>query len=221
MTNLSTILLIIANYLIGSISFAVIITRYKRQVDIRETGYKTAGGSNVARTIGIKWGILVGVLDFLKGIGILVIAKEMHIPPIYLTLIGTAAVIGHCWPIWFHFSGGRGIGTLLGVILLLTPKEAIIPILIFLTTIIPSLLKRSKNIECKWISSPTLTLLALFVYIFLTLKSTQAWDEVLSILLFIIVIIRRLTARISDYISSQNPYRLFLSRLLFDNSYGL
>jgi len=221
MNLLLPILLIILNYLAGSISSAILIAKYVKGVDIRKIGHKKAGGSNVMQYIGIKWGILVGAFDIVKGIPILILAKYLGVDDIWLAFIGTAAVVGHCWPIWFNFSGGRGIATLIGVILFLTPEQAIIPILIFAFSLVPSLLTYKKIIDLKIIGSATLTLLALVVYLILTRQTPDTYDNFLAGLLLFVVLIRRITARIDEYKTSKNPSKLFLSRLLFDNSSAL
>lgn len=210
-------LLVILNYLIGSISSAVIISKYIKKVDIRKIGYKTAGGSNVAHNIGIKWGIFVGIFDCLKSIPVLILSKQIGLNDTELIPIALAAFAGHCWPIWFSFSGGRGIGTLLGIIVFLTPKISIIPFIIFALTLIPSLLKKLNIIDLKIISSPTLTLLAILTYIYLTTTTKESFDTTLGISLLFLVIFRRITARIYEY-KTYNPFKLFISRLLFDNS---
>jgi glycerol-3-phosphate acyltransferase PlsY len=212
-----SLLLTITNYPIGSISSAIIISKYIKKVDIRKIGYKTAGGSNVAHNIGIKWGILVGLFDMVKGIPILILAKLFNISEFYYIPIALSALIGHCWPLWFNFSGGRGVGTFIGIILFLTPNIAILPIIIFILTIIPSLLKKYKNIDYKIISSPTLTLLSIIVYIILTFNTIAVYDNILGILLLLVILIRRVTARIYEY-KLGNPFKIFLSKLFFDNS---
>ncbi|MBN2015866.1 glycerol-3-phosphate acyltransferase [Candidatus Dojkabacteria bacterium] len=215
------LLLTILNYLLGSVSSAILVARYTKKEDIREIGYQTAGGSNVAQNIGLKWGIIVAVFDFLKGIPILALAKYLEVDEHWLSVIAIASVAGHCWPIWFNFSGGRGVGTLLGVIVFLTFKASIIPFIIFVLTIVPSLLRRKAGIEWKWISSPTMTLFALGAYIYLTFQTKENFDELLALSLTATLLLRRVTARLSEYKSSQKPLKLFLSRLLFDNSTSL
>ena len=105
--------LLVLNYLAGSISSAILLTKYVKKVDIRRIGHKTAGGSNVAQNVGIFWGILVGAFDIFKGIPVLILAKYLEVDALWQGIIGVAAVAGHCWPIWFKLSGGRGIGVLL------------------------------------------------------------------------------------------------------------
>jgi len=211
------IVLTILNYFFGSISSAIIISKYIKKVDIRKIGYKTAGGSNVAHNIGIKWGIVVAIFDVLKGLPILLITKNIGLEGNELIPIALAAFAGHCWPIWFNFSGGRGIGTLLGIIVFLTPKLSIPPVIIFAMTFIPSLLKKLNIINLRIISSPTMTLLAIVVYIYITMATEQLFDTILGVSLLFLVLFRRITARIYEY-KTYNPFKLFFSRLLFDNS---
>jgi glycerol-3-phosphate acyltransferase PlsY len=212
-----SLLFTIINYLIGSISSAIIIAKYIKKVDIRKIGYKTAGGSNVAHNIGIKWGMIVGLFDITKGIPVLILAKLFNLDELYYIPIALSALIGHCWPLWFNFSGGRGVGTFIGIILFLNPYIAILPIIIFIFTMIPSLLKKYKNIDFKIISSPTLTLLSIIVYIFLTFKTIAVYDNILGISLFLVLLIRRVTAIIYEY-KLNNPIKIFFSKLIFDNS---
>lgn len=209
--------LVLLNYLIGSVSSAIIISKFVKKIDIRKVGYKTAGGSNVAHNVGFIWGLIVALFDLLKGIPVLFLAKLINIESIYLSFIAISPVIGHCWPIWFKFSGGRGIGTIFGIILFLTPNLALYPIIIFILTIIPSLIKKYIGVDLKIISSPTMTLMALSCFLFLAFKTEETYDEVLAFLFFIVVLIRRVTARPEEY-RSYNQIKLFFSRLIFDNS---
>lgn len=212
-----SITLTIINYLIGSISSAKIISRYKKKVDITEVGFKTAGGSNVAESIGLKWGILVGLFDLIKGVPVLLLAKFLLLDENWLSLIGVSAIIGHCWPIWFNFSGGRGLATFFGTCVILTPNLAIYPLLAFVLTLPLWLLRRYKIFKCDLLSSPTLTLTGLIIYLLLTLQSKEMFDNIFSMLSLIIIIVRRISARSAEYRSS-NPIKLFFSRLIFDSS---
>ena len=212
-----SIILIILNYLVGSISSAILISKYIRKVDIRKVGFKTAGGSNVAESIGFKWGFIVGAFDLLKGIPILILAKFLEVNLNYQSLIAIAPIIGHCWPIWFKFAGGRGLATFYGVSLLLFPKLIIYPIIAFAFTIFPWYLRKFKKIEFKLISSPTLTLAGIVLFVILTIKTNGVADNIFSILSLIIILTRRVTARPKEY-KKYNPIKLFFSRLIFDES---
>lgn len=108
-------------YLIGSIPFAVIISRMKG-VDIRKVGSKNPGAANVLREVGKPYGIIVWILDTAKGALVMFISHRLfHSHLFFVALVGIAAVVGHCWPIFLKFRGGKGVSTSGGVFLYLLP----------------------------------------------------------------------------------------------------
>lgn len=219
MNNLLHIIsLIIANYFIGSISSAIIISKLVKNVDIRKVGRKKAGGSNVAENIGVIWGVFVGIFDMIKGIPILLISTNLQIPDIYLGVIAVAAVAGHNWPIWFRFKGGRGIATSLGATLIITPKLFIVPVLINSLALPLLVLRKLSIIHHDILSPPIMTLIASLTYLGVTIFTINTADEIFATLLLLVVIIRRVTARPYEYKDIDSIPRLFLSRLVFDNS---
>lgn len=114
---------IILGYVLGSISFAVIIARLVKGIDIRQVGTKNPGAANVMREVGKVWGVLVWLLDTLKGVAAMLIAHrilEVHL--FWVMMAGIAAVIGHCWSIFLTFRGGRGVSTAGGVLFYIVPK---------------------------------------------------------------------------------------------------
>lgn len=116
------ILFITLAYIIGSISFAYLFTLFLTGQDIRQIGTKNPGAANVARYLGKKWGILVWIGDTLKGAGSMAIAQANGIEnEILLTVIGIVAIMGHCYPVFLKFKGGKGIATMGGVMLFLAP----------------------------------------------------------------------------------------------------
>lgn len=120
-------ILIIIGYLLGSISFSYIAGKLFGKIDIREHGSKNAGATNVLRNVGIKAFIFASVFDILKGVAIVQIARyfypEQHL---LIVLSATAAIVGHNWPIFFNFKGGKGIATTIGVLLGLHALAALI-----------------------------------------------------------------------------------------------
>ncbi len=126
-------------YLIGSIPFGLIISRM-RGIDIRKHGSGNIGATNVFRVVGKKWGITVFILDALKGymsVLLPVIFKQQA--PLTLSLaLALAVILGHTFPIWLKFKGGKGVATSLGAFLAAAPKPALITfggwIIIFLAT---------------------------------------------------------------------------------------
>ncbi len=125
-------------YLFGSLPSAVWIGKFLYNLDVREHGSGNAGATNVFRTMGKKAGIPVLILDILKGWAAVKISffvadmlgKEEFIS-LQLTL-GAAAIIGHIYPLFANFKGGKGVATLLGVTLAIHPLSAFIGILVFI-----------------------------------------------------------------------------------------
>ena len=140
---MTEIVLILFAYLIGSIPTAVWVSKSIFGIDIRDYGSGNAGATNTFRVLGSKWGSIVMIADVTKG----VIATSLYILiPFYLNnelartnfmiLLGLAAVIGHIFPIWANFRGGKGVATLLGMTLAIQPIVAIICLAIFLISLL-------------------------------------------------------------------------------------
>lgn len=136
---LKELLLIVLAYLIGSIPTSVWVSKRFFGIDIRDYGSGNAGATNTYRVLGSRWGTFVMVVDMLKG----VIATSLYILiPFYLTSelhrtnfmigLGLAAVLGHIFPIWANFKGGKGVATLFGMIVAIQPIVAVCCIGVFL-----------------------------------------------------------------------------------------
>ncbi|WP_300408237.1 glycerol-3-phosphate 1-O-acyltransferase PlsY [Lagierella sp.] len=124
------IILFLISYLVGSISWAVVISRVFYKKDIRDFGSGNAGTTNIYRTFGKKVAFITFLLDFLKGflptfIGYRLFGNEG------VLLAGLGAVLGHNWPIFFGFKGGKGIATSFGVFMAFNPIYAFILVCVF------------------------------------------------------------------------------------------
>lgn len=126
------IIMAIIAYAIGSINFSVIISRKMAGFDVRDKGSGNAGSTNVLRTVGKKAAALTLFCDIMKGvIAILIsllvgkIAKD-YSPAILVEISAIAVVVGHTFPIFFEFRGGKGVATSLGIILLINWKIGLI-----------------------------------------------------------------------------------------------
>lgn len=133
-----TISFIAASYLVGAIPFGVIISKTFYRMDIREHGSKNPGATNVWRVLGALPGVSTLILDTLKGLLPVLIARWMF-PGSLLTIVfaGLAAIIGHNWSVFLLGKGGKGVATSAGVFLALLPKQtglALIAFLIFFLT---------------------------------------------------------------------------------------
>ncbi|QKS45398.1 glycerol-3-phosphate 1-O-acyltransferase PlsY [Paenibacillus cellulosilyticus] len=125
---LNAVLAVIISYLLGSVSFSIVIARLVKGIDIRQHGSGNAGATNTLRVLGKGPGIAVFILDIAKGVAAVWIGHALNggyesWAPV---LCGLAAIVGHNWPVWFRFKGGKGIATTVGVIATL----AFIPALI-------------------------------------------------------------------------------------------
>lgn len=141
-------IIVIISYLVGSIPTSIIISKAARGIDIREHGSGNAGGTNVMRVLGWKYGLLVIILDALKGAVAVVIVARLFYGPLPFenispfddfTLVqiiaGLSAVIGHIWTIFAGFKGGKGIATALGMLLMLITVEMLIAIGVFIIVV--------------------------------------------------------------------------------------
>lgn len=140
---MTQVLLVLLAYLIGSIPTSVWVSKTAFGIDIRDYGSGNAGATNTFRVLGPKWGSFVMLVDVTKG----VIATSLYIlVPFYLTnelartnfmiLLGMTAVIGHIFPIWANFKGGKGVATLLGMALAIQPIVALLCLMVFIVTLL-------------------------------------------------------------------------------------
>jgi glycerol-3-phosphate acyltransferase PlsY len=118
---------LIASYLAGTIPFGLLLARWVGGIDLREHGSRNIGATNVARTLGLRWGLVVLALDALKGL-----LPVLLLPPLFFhesdpawvhvrVGCGLAAFCGHIFPCWLKFRGGKGVATALGVVAVLAP----------------------------------------------------------------------------------------------------
>jgi len=132
------LMIVIISYLIGSISPSLILTKLLKGIDIREVNTKSAGASNATLTLGLKWGVLVGVLDVLKGLIPIVVLRYLYPENDYLWMLGGLSVMfGHIYPIYSNYHGGKGTSAYVGIIIGAAP---IIGISLMLFLIISTIL---------------------------------------------------------------------------------
>lgn len=130
-----TIILAIVCYLIGSINSSILISRIVSGKDIRESGSGNAGATNMLRTMGKKYAIITLVIDILKGVVAILLAKlamRFGASDVSTYIAGVTVVLGHNFPVFFGFRGGKGVATSLGVVLLLDWKIGLIVLVIAL-----------------------------------------------------------------------------------------
>lgn len=134
---------LILAYILGSIPWALVISKLTKGIDIREYGSKNMGATNAFRVLGFKWGLLVFLLDALKG-GAIVFLMDKNVFNfnydnfsfiIHPLIYGIAAFFGHLFPIFTKFKGGKGMSTASGIVLFYSPITFLIGLFIFLLTV--------------------------------------------------------------------------------------
>jgi len=138
-TFLAMVSLTILAYLLGSLPTAVWIGKLLRGVDVREHGSGNAGATNAMRVLGPKIAIIVLIIDAMKGVAAVSLAsflpRESFIPEwfiIFQMFLGAMAILGHVFPVFAGFKGGKGIATLVGITFILFPEAFLICLIIFL-----------------------------------------------------------------------------------------
>jgi len=127
--------IIILGYLIGSIPFALLLARRWGTADLRRIGSGNLGAANVMRASGVTAGVLVALLDLAKGAVSVALAERLADNGAAAALAGLAAIVGHIYPVWLRFRGGKGVATACGVFSVLTPVVMPPVAAIFLATV--------------------------------------------------------------------------------------
>ena len=180
-------LLVIIAYLLGSIPTSVWVSKSMFDIDIREYGSGNAGATNTFRVLGPKWGSFVMLVDVTKG----ALATSLYIlMPYYLTnelartnfmiILGLVAVVGHIFPIFANFKGGKGVATLLGMALAIQPIVALLCLVVFLITLIST----------RFVSlSSMLAGIAFMVLILFIFKEKETMYRLFAVIVAVMVVI--------------------------------
>ncbi len=142
-------LLISVAYLLGSIPFGYLIVRFTQGADVRDTGSGGTGATNVSRRAGKGAGVVTLLLDALKGAAAVIVAKATFGLPIvgagqaagvedaywWVAAAAVAAIVGHVFPVWLKFRGGKGVATGVGVFAMLSPLAVILAAVLFVLTV--------------------------------------------------------------------------------------
>ena len=136
MNNTLFILIMIAIYLIAAIPTGVVLARLMGGEDVRQKGSGNIGATNVYRVAGKLAGVLTLVGDTLKGFLPLLAFKTWLEPtPTQLGIASAVAILGHCYPVYLKFKGGKGVATALGIFLVISPKAVFFALIVFILTV--------------------------------------------------------------------------------------
>jgi glycerol-3-phosphate acyltransferase PlsY len=206
--------LIIAAYLLGSVPLSYLAAK-SRGVDLRKHGTQQVGGGNLWRMASKKLGLIIGIFDFFKGMLMVLIAWRLGLDAGEQLAVGLAAVVGHNWPVFLRFHGGRGIATSLGIIIILPLINDITPwasIAFFVAAIAVITFTHRTPVPI----FTGMVMLPVFSAIF--------WESLSVTMGFLamtlIVVIKRLTAQPATEARSIGMGRLLWNRLLYDRDIG-
>ena len=129
-------LVIPGSYLIGSVSWGLIIGKLARGIDVRQHGSGSTGSTNVLRTLGTRLGALVFLLDVAKGVLATIAAKLLGDEPLLEGLAALSVIIGHNWPLFSRFQGGRGIASAVGALTILAPVSTVAAVAVFIPAVL-------------------------------------------------------------------------------------
>jgi glycerol-3-phosphate acyltransferase PlsY len=134
------IVLLVAAYLLASIPFGLLISRRVVRLDITKAGSGNIGATNVAREVGLKWGIITLLLDTLKGFIPVALAHYLlgsatEIQEALKGMVGLSALLGHQFSVYNRFRGGKGVATCLGVFLAISPLSCLFSVVIFFVSV--------------------------------------------------------------------------------------
>ena len=128
------IVAVVFGYLLGSIPFALLLTR-RRGIELRNVGSRNPGAANVLRAAGVGPAVAVMLLDAAKGMVAVTVARLISDDVAVVTSAGVAAIVGHIYPVWCRFRGGKGVAASVGVFAVLAPLATAIAVLVFVGTI--------------------------------------------------------------------------------------
>ena len=177
--------LAVIGYLVGSIPFAWVIGKVFYKTDVREHGSGNLGGGNTGRVLGKKAGVSVMTLDILKVAFVVLLGKLLLQTETAVALGGLAAAVGHCWPVFAAFKGGKAVATMYGflfglfVVVGYSPLVFFLPLAVFLLV-----LKLTKIISLSSIVSAA----AVTLYVYLT---TDSAPVILALVVFTLLIVVR------------------------------
>lgn len=127
----------IAAYFLGSIPFGLLLTRAFGRGDVRKVGSGNIGATNVARAAGLLAGVFTLAFDIAKGAGAVLLAEKLsNDSATWMMIAAFAVLLGHCFPVWLKFRGGKGVATAAGIFLVLSPLACLTAVVLFILVLI-------------------------------------------------------------------------------------
>lgn len=175
-------LLVIFSYLLGSVPTGVLIAKYFFKIDLQQTGSGNIGATNVMRAIGKKMGVITLIGDALKGIIPVVIAilfkpHPLNQPLIFYCALG--AFLGHLFPVYLKFKGGKGVATALGIYLIIFPFQTLLAAIVFFLVVL----------KTRYVSLGSI-LAAVSLPIFVSFRAQTDYQILLSVIISLLIVFK-------------------------------
>ena len=211
--SIEFVLLLLGAYLLGSVPAAYLAARWSRGLDVRQHGTGQTGAGNLWRMTSWRLGLPVLLFDVSKGMAPVWAAQLIGLDIAQQVTVGLAAIIGHNWPVFLRFSGGRGIGTTAGVIVILPLVNGMTPLAVATCSTVVIVITSAFIIR----SSPVLVLVGVAALPLVSWGLGEPASMTLGFLaILLIIVIRRLTAPKTPFTALVSRRELLLSRLFFD-----
>ena len=206
---------LVGAYLLGSVPSAYLACKWSRGIDIRRYGSGNVGATNLLRLTSKRVALPVIIFDSAKGIIMVVVAWQLGLGVTEQLVVGIAAIVGHNWPVFLRFSGGRGVITTMGVAFVLPIVNSLVPLM---TSFLISVLYGSIALVSAYFKR-----LPLGVFIIVAIFPLITWGLIGSLPItmgylgmFLILIVRRMTASQPISVTSISKRRVLINRLLYD-----
>ena len=210
------IILLVFSYLFGSVPASYLVGRL-RGMDMRKQGTGQVGAGNLWRTTSRKLGLLVGIFDFFKGVIMILIAWRVGLDPGLQLAVGLAVVIGHNWPVFLKFHGGRGIATCLGIIIIMpcinTGEITTWPLVAFYSVLVGGVVIYRRT--------PVPILIGLILLPVISAVAREPLQLNLAYLAMLVIVVgKRMVAQPAPEKREISMGRLLLNRFLYDRDIG-
>ncbi len=187
-------LMVVLTYLLGSIPFAFLLVKASGRGDVRSVGSGNVGATNALRAAGWKVALPIAVLDIAKGVAAVVLMRQVTANPAWVAAAGLAAIVGHCFPMWLKFSGGKGVATGAGVFFTLA----------WLPTLVVAGVWVAMLAAFRFVSLASVTAAAAFpVALFFIIRPTMPVE--ICAVLAVLVIIWRHRTNLARLVSGEEP----------------
>jgi glycerol-3-phosphate acyltransferase PlsY len=173
-------LMVVVAYLLGSIPFAFLLVKAAGRGDVRRVGSGNVGATNALRAAGWKVAVPIALLDIGKGVAAVVLMRQVTANPAWVAAAGLAAVVGHCFPVWLAFKGGKGVATAAGVFFTLAWPSMLVVAAVWIVMLV----------LFRFVSLASVTAAAIFPVAFFWLTRPPVLVELCAVMVALVIIFR-------------------------------